>query len=259
MSNVAEKADQAAGRPVRAARPGRRPSSIVQGVAIGLGLVLMLGGFALIAVDYRPYRIPSASMTPTLQIGDTVLARKADGGTVGRGDVVVFRDQAWGGELMVKRVVAVGGDTVACCGDGNRLSVNGEAVDEPYLTKDGVQGAAFSVQVPAGRLFMLGDNRMNSLDSRTHVEVAGGSVPATDVVARVEATIQPFGRLGMLGRPGSFDAVGGPGASAPGPLEPAAYATVVGAGLIVLTCAVSGVAGWAGRVGRRRSKAGTAA
>ncbi len=247
MSGVAVKAVD---RPVPTSR--RRAGSIVQGVAIALGMVLMCGGFGLIAVDYRPYRIPSASMSPTLEVGDTVLARTTGGGTVGRGDVVVFRDQLWGGELMVKRVVAVGGDTVACCDTGNRLTVNGRAVDEPYIDSHQLQGAGFGIEVPAGRLFMMGDNRLNSLDSRMHLDIAGGTVPAGDVVARVEGTVLPFGRAGTFGRTVAFDAIGGPGASGPGPLAPAVYATVAGAALIVLASAAGGVAGLARRVGRKR-------
>ncbi|MGW2374900.1 signal peptidase I [Kitasatospora sp. NPDC001683] len=250
MSNVVE---QSADRPDAPARPGRRPAAVLQGVALALGLLLMIGGFALIAVDYRPYKIPTASMHPTLQIGDTVLARKTDGGTIGRGDVVVFREQAWGGELMVKRVVAVGGDTVATTADDHRLVVNGQPVDEPYLATDGRQGESFSVTVPQGRLFLLGDNRVGSLDSRTHLEADGGTVPATAVEARVEATLLPFGRTGVLDRTTAFDGFAGPKAAEPGPLEPAAYASVAGAALIVVTSAVGGVAGLARRLRRGRS------
>ncbi|MFI6448105.1 signal peptidase I [Kitasatospora sp. NPDC050543] len=251
MSSVAEKSVD---RPVAAAMPRRRLAGVVQGVAIALGFVLMLGGFALIAVDYRPYSIPTASMAPTVQIGDTVLARKVDGGAVGRGDVVIFRDPLWGGELMVKRVVAVGGDKVACCDGQNRLTVNGTVIDEPYLSGHGVQGDDFSTEVPAGRLFLLGDNRLGSLDSRTHLDAAGGSVPADEVIGRVEATVLPFGRVGLLGRTVSFDALGTGKTSPEGPLRPAAYATVGGAALILLASAAGGVAALVRKVGRRRSR-----
>ncbi|MFD7448081.1 signal peptidase I [Kitasatospora sp. NPDC059827] len=250
MSSVVE---QSADHSAAPARSGRRPAAVLQGVAIALGLVLMIGGFVLIAVDYRPYKIPTASMHPTLRIGDTVLARKVDGGAVGRGDVVVFRDQAWGGELMVKRVVAVGGDTVATTAADHRLTVDGQPVDEPYLATQGRQGDAFSVTVPQGRLFLLGDNRVGSLDSRTHLEVDGGTVPATAVEARVEATLLPLGRTALLERTSAFDGFAGPRAAEPGPLEPAAYASVAGAALIVLTSAVGGVAGLVRRLGRGRS------
>ncbi|MET8628292.1 signal peptidase I [Kitasatospora sp. NPDC004669] len=251
MSSVVE---QSADRPaVPPARSRRGPAAVLQGIALALGLVLMIGGFALIAVDYRPYKIPTASMHPTLQAGDTVLARKVGGGDIGRGDVVVFRDQAWGGELMVKRVVAVGGDTVATTGSDQRLTVNGQPVDEPYLATQGRQGESFSVTVPQGRLFLLGDNRLGSLDSRTHLQVDGGTVPAAAVEARVEATLQPFGRMGVLDRTTAFDSFAGPKAGEPGPLEPAAYASVAGAALIVVTSAVGGVAGLARRLRRGRS------
>ncbi|MFD9596909.1 signal peptidase I [Kitasatospora sp. NPDC059973] len=240
----------------RAPATGRsrpKPAAVLQGVLIGLGLVLLVGGFVVMALDYRPYGIPTGSMTPTLKVGDTVVARQIDGKDVGRGDVVVFRDQAWGGELMVKRVVAVGGDTVATTGDDQRLTVNGKPVEEPYLEAQGPQGSAFSVDVPPGRLFLLGDNRQGSLDSRLHLEVDGGTIPATEVEARVEATVLPFGRTGLFARTTAFDALGGPKAGEPGPLEPAFYATVVGAALIVVTCGASGAAGVARRVGRRRA------
>ncbi|MFE2725232.1 signal peptidase I [Kitasatospora sp. NPDC059327] len=244
---------ETAGRPPAAARSRRKPSTVLQGVLIGLGLALLVGGFVVMALDYRPYRIPTGSMSPTLKAGDTVLARQIDGKAVGRGDVVVFRDQAWGGELMVKRVVAVGGDTVATTGDDPRLTVNGKPVDEPYLAAQGLQGSAFGVAVPPGRLFLLGDNRQGSLDSRLHLEIDGGTISATEVEARVEATVLPFGRTGMFTRTAAFDGLGGSKAGGPGPLEPAFYATVAGAALIVVTCAVGGVAGAVRRLGRRRA------
>ncbi|MFD5462531.1 signal peptidase I [Kitasatospora sp. NPDC127059] len=250
MSSVVEQSADQSDAP---APSGRRPAAVLQGVALALGLLLMIGGFALIAIDYRPYKIPTASMHPTLQVGDTVLARKVDGGAIGRGDVVVFRDQAWGGELMVKRVVAVGGDTVATTADDHRLTVDGQPVEEPYLATQGRQGESFSVTVPQGRLFLLGDNRVGSLDSRTHLEVDGGTVPATAVEARVEATLLPFGRIGLLHRTTAFDGFAGPRAGDPGPLEPAAYASVAGAALIVVTSVVGGVAGLARRLRRGHS------
>ncbi|MEV7780461.1 signal peptidase I [Kitasatospora sp. NPDC088351] len=250
MSSVVE---QVADRPPAAARPRRRPAAVLQGAVIALGLVLLVGGFAVMALDYRPYNIPTASMTPTLKVGDTVLARKIDDGAVGRGDVVVFRDQVWGGELMVKRVVAVGGDTVAITGGDHRLTVNGKPVDEPYLAAQSAESGTFSVEVPPGRLFLLGDNRQGSLDSRAHLEVDGGTIPAGEVQARVESTVLPFGRAGMFARTSAFDVIGGPKAGEPGPLEPAAYATVVGAALIVVTSAVGGVAGLTRRLRNRRA------
>ncbi|MCG6497651.1 signal peptidase I [Kitasatospora sp. A2-31] len=250
MSSVVE---ETAGRPAAVTRPRRRPAAVLQGVLIGIGLLLLVGGFAVMAVDYRPYGIPTGSMSPTLKSGDTVLAREVEGSTVGRGDVVVFRDQAWGGQLMVKRVVAVGGDTVATTGDGGRLTVNGKPVEEPYLASQGPQGSTFSVDVPPGRLFLLGDNRQGSLDSRVHLEIDGGTIAASEVEARVEATVLPFGRTGLFARTSAFDAIDGAKAGEPGPLEPAFYACVAGGALIVLISAAGGVAGLTRRLRRRRA------
>src|SRR5690242_5741513 len=108
------------------AQGGRgRLGSTLSGLAVALGCVLFLGGFVWGALVYRPYTVPTNSMSPTIVAGDRVLAQRVDGTGIKRGDVVVFRQQSWGNMPMVKRVVAVGGDTVGCCTDG-RLTVNGK-------------------------------------------------------------------------------------------------------------------------------------
>ncbi|MDH6129179.1 signal peptidase I [Kitasatospora sp. GP82] len=215
--------------------------SLLHGLVIGLGFVMLVGGFAVIALNYRPYRIPTDSMTPTVQPGDTVLAHTVSGGAVGRGDIVIFRDSQWGGEVMVKRVVAVGGDTVACCDSQGRLLVNGKPIDEPYTAPQVMPGKDFKTTVPSGRLFLLGDSRVNSLDSRAHLDVASGTVPASDVTARVEATVWPYGRVGVVKRTVAFDGLGAPTAAEPGSIAPATYATVGGAAVVVLASAAGGV------------------
>lgn len=114
---------------------GGRLGQRLSGVAVALGLVLFLGGFGWAALSYRPYTVPTSSMTPTIDAGNRVLAQRVDGDEVRRGDVVVFRDSSWvTGSDVVKRVVAVGGDTVSCCTDG-KLTVNGKQIEEPYLPK----------------------------------------------------------------------------------------------------------------------------
>ncbi|WP_246192808.1 signal peptidase I [Kitasatospora atroaurantiaca] len=248
MSGVVERTAPAPS----AAKARRSMASIVQGVAIALGFVMLVGGFGVIATGYRPFLIPTASMSPTLESGDTVLARKVDGGSVGRGDIVVFREPLWGGAVMVKRVVAVGGDTVACCDAQHRLLVNGTPIDEPYLPQQMTSGAGFTTTVPAGRLFLLGDFRDNSLDSRSHLDVASGTIAASDVTGRVEGTVWPFDRMSASERTVAFDRLGGAVASRPGLLEPAAYVMVGGAALIVLASAAGGVVSL-GRRARRRS------
>ncbi len=114
---------------------GSRTGQRLSGLAVALGLVLFLGGFVWAALVYRPYTVPTSSMAPTIGAGSRVLAQRVDGDEVRRGDVVVFKDETWvSGSAVVKRVVAVGGDTVACCTEG-KLTVNGKEIDEPYLPR----------------------------------------------------------------------------------------------------------------------------
>lgn len=223
---------------------GGRFGRTVSGLAVALGCVLFLGGFAWAAVDYRPYTVPTNSMQPTVNPGDRVLAQHVSGSEVHRGDVVVFKDKLWGDLPEVKRVVGVGGDTVQCCDKQGRLMVNGTAVDEGYLPS-GVPASmtAFKTTVPRGELFLLGDNRAVSQDSRTHLmDDEHGSVPVADVKARVEATAWPMGRMGKVGRTASFDALPGGGASAQGPLGWLTVAVVAGALLILFGAAYTPLA-----------------
>ncbi|MEV0450571.1 signal peptidase I [Streptomyces sp. NPDC050600] len=223
-----------------------RLGSVLSGLAVAVGCVLFLGGFALGAVLYQPYTVPSDSMTPTLAVGSKVLAERIDGTDVRRGDIVVFTDPLWGNVTMVKRVVGVGGDTVACCGTDGRLLINGKPVDEPYLPK-GQPGSnyVFSTTLPAGKLFLLGDERRNSVDSRAHLQdAAHGAVSASSVVGRVDAVVWPSPTV--LERPASFAALPG-GISGPGPVAPLFYAIVAGCVLILAGAAYGPLARLAAR------------
>lgn len=211
---------------------GSRTGQRLSGLAVALGLVLFLGGFAWGAVVYRPYTVPTSSMAPTIGAGDRVLAQRVDGDEVRRGDVVVFTDKTWVSNApVVKRVVAVGGDTVACCTDG-KLTVNGKQIDEPYLAEDGLAELQNfpTVTVPKGRLFLLGDERSGSLDSTAHLtDAARGTVARSAVSARVEAVVWPMN--GTLERPTSFEQLGA--LSPQGPLRTMVVLIVVG-GVLVL-------------------------
>ncbi|MFF8647549.1 signal peptidase I [Streptomyces griseoluteus] len=222
----------------------------LSGVAVALGLLLFLAGFGWAAVSYRPYTVPTSSMTPTIDAGDRVLAQRVDGADVRRGDVVVFSDKTWvTGADVVKRVVAVGGDTVACCTDG-KLSVNGKPVDEPYLPKGTpAEAKGFpTVTVPQGRLFLLGDERQGSLDSTAHLtDAAEGTVSRGAVHARVDSVVWPM--RGMLTRPTGFEALGT--LSEPGPLPLIEVMIVAGAVLVLGGAAYGPIAA---RVGRSRAR-----
>jgi signal peptidase I len=178
--------------------------------------------------------VPSASMHPQLVEDDRILVEKISSwdGEVERGDVVVFEDPGgWlgvtpepvgiqallslvglypdGGHL-VKRVIGVGGDRVACCDAQGRLTVNGEPVDESAYLRDGVEPSqrSFEVEVPEDAIWVMGDNRPNSQDSRFHTqEPGGGTVPDDRVVGRVWAIVWPTDRFELLERPDSLESL----------------------------------------------------
>ncbi|MGW7053979.1 signal peptidase I [Streptomyces sp. NPDC054887] len=202
-------------------------------VVIALLLALVIKTFLL-----QAFSIPSDSMQNTLQKGDRVLVDKLTpwfGSEPERGEVVVFHDpdnwlkneptpsvngfqKALGfiglmpsaeEKDLIKRVVGVGGDTVECAGEGP-LKVNGKAMDEPYVfagntacsTDDGGQ---FKVTVPSGHLWVMGDHRQASGDSRYHQhEPRRGMVPVDDVVGRAVVVAWPVGRLDNLPVPDTF-------------------------------------------------------
>ncbi|WP_328906104.1 signal peptidase I [Streptomyces sp. NBC_00234] len=237
-----------------------RLGNALSSLAVAVGCVLFLGGFAWGAVVYKPYTVPTGSMVPTVEAGDRVLAERVDGADVRRGDVVVFTDSVWGNQPMVKRVVGVGGDKVACCDADGRLTINGKPVEEPYLQSQfpaaGQAPAAqqdFTAEVPEGQLFLLGDERSTSLDSRVHLEDPGqGSVPLSAVQARLDAVVWPS--QSMIDRPASFAGLPG-GISAGGPLQLQLGAVVVG---VLLILGGAGYSTIAARASRRSRAAGPA-
>ncbi|WP_332839716.1 signal peptidase I [Brevibacterium yomogidense] len=187
--------------------PGSRPRASSGGwrawMRIG-GLVLLIAvvlAGLIRGVGLQSFVVPSASMSPTLEPGDRIVALRAPAllHTVDRGDVVVVDGRgsfvgslppdmfaqmgAWFGigprdVYYVKRVIGVAGDTVQCCDENGSLLVNGEPLDEPYL-KDraaAASGTEFAVEVPADRLWLLGDNRYDSTDSRDLLGRPGGGM-----------------------------------------------------------------------------------
>ena len=215
-------------------------------------LVVVVVGALLISAMLRAFVgqmfiIPSGSMQNTLQVNDRVVVSKI--GSFHRGDVVVFEDSAgWilerpqerselgklgetigvlpstASNHLIKRVIGMPGDTVSCCDDHGRLLVNGVPIDETsylYSDADGQVAASdfdFQVTVPAGRIFVLGDHRNASGDSRCHlsdVDPMTAFVAEDRVVGRAVAVAAPLDRLQTLRNPDVFTEVPAPVGAAP--------------------------------------------
>jgi signal peptidase I len=199
-------------------------------------LVLALVVSAVVKTFFvQMFFVPSGSMRPLFIDDDRILVQKVSywAGDVHRGDVVVFDDPAgqWlgpegaprltpvqkalsevglyptGGHL-VKRVIGVGGDRVQCCDDQGRITVNRVPLSERSYVMPGAAPSdrRFDVTVPKGRLWVMGDNRADSEDSRFHQDLpGGGTIPAEDVVGKVWAIVWPFGRAHFLHEPKTFE------------------------------------------------------
>lgn len=171
-----------------------------------LVFLLLLSTFVV-----RPFEIPSGSMEPGLRVGDRVLVNKLAyrfGARPRRGDVVVFDGTGYFGHAdYVKRVVGVGGDHVVCCDREGRTEVNGRPVDETGFLHpgDSPSDVPYDVVVPDGRLFLLGDHRARSSDSRDHLgSPGGGMVPVDDVVGRADWIVWPYGHWTRVERPRAY-------------------------------------------------------
>ena len=176
------------------------------------GILEWVVTFALVFVFFifirmfviEPYRVPTGSMEPTIEVGDQVFAQKLTinlGMDVQPGDIVVFRnpDGSSDHDVLVKRVIAVGGQTVDLV-DGV-VYVDGEALDEPYAEGASYPLAAqaegvsvgFPYTVPEGCVWVMGDNRENSADSRYF-----GAVADDDLIAVVVFRYWPLNRFGIV-------------------------------------------------------------
>jgi signal peptidase I len=180
------------------------------------------------------FYIPSGSMENTLQVQDRVAVNKVPfiSDNIKRGDIVVFRDpNNWlpenventsnsltakaksllvtvgvlpnpAKQYLVKRVIGVAGDRVVCCTASGKLSINGTEVTEPYIYGgDAPSDMKFDVTVPEGKLWVMGDHRGASADSRYHQEdINSGFVPLESVSGRVVSVIWPFKNLTYVPR-----------------------------------------------------------
>ncbi|MFB7594477.1 signal peptidase I [Streptomyces sp. NPDC056160] len=255
--------EQATGR---SAQEAKKPRSFWKELPILIVIALVL---ALLIKTFlvQAFSIPSDSMQNTLQRGDRVLVDKLTpwfGSEPDRGEVVVFHDPddwlageptaspnalqtvlSWIGLMpsaeekdLIKRVIGVGGDTVECQGTGP-LRVNGRALNEPYVYPGNTpcsqddQGGQFKVKVPEGFIWVMGDHRQNSRDSRyNQADKNHGMVPVKEVVGRAIVRAWPVNRWGTLPVPDTFDQQG------IGQQTSAAGALTVAPGGVALTAAV---------------------
>jgi signal peptidase I len=183
-----------------------------------LVLVAVLVAVVVRTFLVQTFYIPSESMERTLLINDRVLVNKVvyDLRDPKRGEIVVFEPPAnWaagpGKDDYIKRVIGVGGDRVVCCDSAGRLTVNGHPLDEKYIF-DGNKPSdlPFDVTVPKGRIFVMGDHRAASADSRVHLDFDNGTVPLDRVVGRAFVIFWPMDRAGALSAPEIFEDVPAP-------------------------------------------------
>ncbi len=217
----------------RRGRDEKSPLPAWQEIILLVGTALIL---ALIIKTFflQAFYIPSGSMRDTLKVNDRILVQKVEYwfGDIDRGDIVVFDDPAdWldkenggapsnavtkglatiglyptGGHL-VKRVIGVEGDSVSC--SGGVVSVNDKPLEEDdyvTLTKHPCRGSWTAPPVPADHIWVMGDNRDDSVDSRAHMgDPGGGFIPASDVVGKVFVVVWPVKDGSFIHRPAVFD------------------------------------------------------
>ncbi|MEW1698604.1 signal peptidase I [Streptomyces sp. NPDC093249] len=221
----------------------RRQRSALREIPV-LITVAVLIALVLKTFLVQAFVIPSGSMEQTIRISDRVLVDKLTpwfGSRPQRGDVVVFKDPGdWlppdtvppaddpvgvkqakqaltfigllpsaDDRDLIKRVIGVGGDRVVCCDKDGRLTVNGVSLDEPYLHPGNPPSSIpFAVEVPPGRIFVLGDHRSDSADSRFHLdEKDRGTVAEEQVVGRAVVIAWPFGHWRSLEERDTFATV----------------------------------------------------
>ena len=230
-------------RPRRAIETPRRPV-LRWVVEFAIYLVVAILVLSLVRVFLvQPFRVPTGSMEQTVQIGDTIVAWEL--GEPERGMIVVFRDDlgwlapappapmwkrvlSWvkilpnqNDQFLVKRLIGLPGDHVSCCDTSGRISVNGQPLDEPYLyyANASVAQRHFDVVVPSGHIFVLGDHRDRSADSRYHMcSGEAYAFPSLEAVqGKAVAIMRPFSRAQWFDIPPTFAAVPDPTGNPPNP------------------------------------------
>ncbi|MEY4322497.1 MAG: signal peptidase [Actinomycetota bacterium] len=207
-----------------------RETSFILGMAVLLSVLLR-------TFVFQAFFVPSESMENTLLTDDRIIASKLSYrfGDIHRGDIVVFHDPSdwlytapkepglhqtindvmtWigilpsnSGDDLVKRVIGLPGDKVACCSKDGHITINGLAIDETSYIRDETNQIPFSITVPEGRVFVMGDNRGASSDSRFHLDEASGTVPIENIVGQVTFRVWPMNRFAKMNAPDVFSQV----------------------------------------------------
>ncbi len=233
-----------------ASSPGSKAWGFVKEI-LSIAVIALVISFLIKTFVLQAFWIPSGSMENTLVFGDRVIVSKIAAGPLGidRGDIVVFEDpDNWlppevrtdrgpvlnpvvrglefvglaptgQGNHLIKRVIGVGGDRVECCDSDGRMTVNGVPLDEDYLFPgDEPSQLPFEITVPADSLWVMGDHRSISGDSRLHDDGTGasGSVPNDRVVGQAMALVWPLERVDWFQNPQPFRTIG----EAPAPQDP---------------------------------------
>jgi len=204
----------------------KRPNTFWRELPVLLGVAIVVA-IVVRAFVLQTFYIPSESMENTLLIRDRVLVNKLvyDFRSPHRGEVIVFKaPEDWRSdpseEDFIKRVIGVGGDHIVCCDAQHRLVINDHPLDEPYIyaDPDGVADLAsdepFDITVPKGRLWVMGDHRSHSGDSRYNYlrfkNVDQGTIAESSVIGRAFVVFWPFNRAKWLSVPDPFGKVPDP-------------------------------------------------
>jgi len=224
-------------KPAKPAKP-TRPFWVEAVVLLVIAAAIAVGVHSFL---FQAFFIPSGSMENTLQKGDRVIVNRLSYkvGHVQRGQIVVFSGvDSWtpegsitqpsnpvlrefskvgsylgfapsGEQDFIKRVIGVPGDHVVCCNTQGQITVNGKALQEHYLyPASDNRTLPFDIVVPPGRLWVEGDHRNDSADSRSHTGLpGGGTIPINKVIGRAFVIVWPFSRLHRLEIPASYGAL----------------------------------------------------
>ena len=241
VAGTAESAvDAVAAEGVKPAKPAKptRPFWVEAVVLLVIAAAIAVGVHSFL---FQAFFIPSGSMENTLQKGDRVIVNRLSYkvGHVQRGQIVVFSGvDSWtpegsiaqphnpvlrefskvgsylgfapsGEQDFIKRVIGIPGDRVVCCNTQGQITVNGKALQEHYLYPGSDNRTLpFDIVVPPGRLWVEGDHRNDSADSRSHTGLpGGGTIPINKVIGRAFVIVWPFSRLHRLEIPASYGAL----------------------------------------------------